>query len=179
MKLLLIGIVLFLVSMIVIVLVFKLGFPFLYALGIKQAAQETISLKGRYEGIADFPDLKPITALSYDNARISDLSELQQALEEFKRDNSSTSYPIDAREYATITKYLTISGNKLRKDPVANNEYCYSMGSDGRSYSITTVLQSPTASKKNNTDVSQICTFPENMKVICSPSLKCYQIKAL
>lgn len=178
MKILVIGIILFLFSMMAVILVLKIGFPIFYASGIKMAAQGTISLKGRYEGIPDFPDSKPVTAISYDSGRISDLAEIQQALEQFKKDSPSNSYPINAEEYPTITKYLTISGNKLRKDLITNSEYCYSVDSSGKSYTVTTILQSSTASKKNNTDLSQTCTFPEGMKVICSSALKCYQVKS-
>ncbi len=144
---------------------------------VKQGFEETISLKGRYEGVPEVPDTKPFTAMSYDSVRLSDLSNLQPALGEFFKQSPTRSFPMNAQEYLTLTKYLTISGGKLPKDLITNNDYCYTVDPNGKSYTITTILQSAKyAKEKNNTEVSQTCTFPEGMKVICSPAQKCYQV---
>lgn len=178
MKALIVGIVVLLLSILIIFSVLRLGLPIFYAIEIKLASQWTVSLKGRYEGIPEFPDPKPTAAFSYDVTRLANLSDLYLALEEFKKNSPTKSYPANAQEYLMITKYLRATGNKLRKDPVTNSDYCFTTDSNGKSYTLTTIFQSPTLAKKNNTETSQSCTFPEGMKVICSAKQKCYQTKS-
>ena len=168
-----------LVAVGIILLVGAIFVPFFAQKSLEKDMETVISLKGRYEGIPELPDSKPINASSLDLYRLGDLAELQQALSYYLIKEGANSYPKNAQEYYNLSKYYQHGNVKLPKDPTTKNDYCYTSGLDGKSYAITTILQwVEKYNQKNNVETPQICTYPEGMKVICSPSQKCYQVKS-